>query len=872
MIWLPVIFLLALKVHKQKNFEEILELDTPEIEQAHKELLSIWDKDRYLEKRVIMQWIKKHSNLQSLLIDLEKSKISNLDLRDKIGWLFSVFDKPEETVAKRNENFIQNEMLEYKDLFDTVEEYPLTQNQKRSIITDEFFNLVIAGAGTGKTSTIVAKTAYILEKGLAKPNEVLLLSFARDSKQELFNRIKARLNHKVKVKTFHNLGLSIIANAEGTKPSVSVLSTDKAKLCAMIRIFIADNLKDKVFNKLLNNFFLFYLHEYKSMFHFWSKGEYIEYLKKNEVRSLRGDKVKSLEESAIANFLYTNGVNYEYEKEYEVLTSTIKHRQYRPDFYLPDYGIYIEHFALNDKREPPFFIDQANYLQNYEWKKQLHKENHTELIETFSYEKSEGTLLQNLKNNLENYGVTFNKIPEDRVFKEINEVGYVNSFVYLLSTFLNLYKSSNLTLDQLKKKAFKFKDQERAKAFVEVFSFIITSYNNYLISKNQVDFNDMIYYSQGYLKTNGNLANYRYVLVDEFQDISQSRHKLLSTIVDQNPDCKLFCVGDDWQSIYRFTGSDMSLMRDFENHFGYTKLMFLEKTFRFNDKICDFSSKFIMQNPNQIPKKLQAIESSEKQTVKIIISEDETETVEKILEEINAKSLKKQEIFIIGRYNYQKPDYLKLLRAKYSRLKIRFITAHKSKGTEADYVILIGMKSGVYGFPCQIDDDPLLNLVLSKEDNFPNSEERRLFYVAITRARKEAYLIADKSSVSQFIVEALTKDYNVKVFGKALGKTKCPDCETGFIEIVERKYGPFYSCTNYPYCEYRPPQCPECRNGFLEIDNSAKYNCVNDYCDFKAPSCPRCKEGYLYLVSGVFSNFIGCSNFPDCKYKEYKIA
>ncbi|TRO48262.1 hypothetical protein E2P47_03195, partial [Candidatus Bathyarchaeota archaeon] len=191
---MPVIFLLALKVYKQKNFEEILELDTPEIEQSHKELLSIWDKDRYLEKRVILQWIKKHSNLQPFLRDLEKSKISNLDLRDKVGWLFSVFDKPEEMIAERNEIFIQQEMLEYKDLFDTVEEYPLTQNQKRSIITDEFFNLVIAGAGTGKTSTIVGKTAYILEKGLAKPNEVLLLSFALDSKQELFNRIKARLN------------------------------------------------------------------------------------------------------------------------------------------------------------------------------------------------------------------------------------------------------------------------------------------------------------------------------------------------------------------------------------------------------------------------------------------------------------------------------------------------------------------------------------------------------------------------------------------------------------------------------------------------------------------------------------------------------
>ena len=189
-------------------------------------------------------------------------------------------------------------------------------------------------------------------------------------------------------------------------------------------------------------------------------------------------------------------------------------------------------------------------------------------------------------------------------------------------------------------------------------------------------------------------------------------------------------------------------------------------------------------------------------------------------------------------------DREEALKEKYRRLSIKFITAHKSKGTEADYVILIGMKSGVYGFPCQIDDDPLLDLVLCKEDGFPNSEERRLFYVAVTRARKEAYLISDKSSVSQFIVEALTKEYNVKVFGEALGKTRCPECETGFLEIVDGRYGPFHSCSNYPYCEYRPPKCPQCNNGFLEMDQFEKYYCVNDYCNFNAKSCPRCKSYY----------------------------
>ena len=161
----------------------------------------------------------------------------------------------------------------------------------------------------------------------------------------------------------------------------------------------------------------------------------------------------------------------------------------------------------------------------------------------------------------------------------------------------------------------------------------------------------------------------------------------------------------------------------------------------------------------------------------------------------------------------------------------------------------------------------MLDLVLSSAHNFPHSEERRLFYVAVTRAKKEAYLIASKCSVSQFIVEALTQDYSVQVTGEALGKTRCPECGTGYIEIVEGGYSPFYACSNYPYCRYRPLDCPKCENGFLIKTEPTNYSCVNDYCGFKAKMCPSCKEGYLYIHSGPYSNFIGCSNYPDCRYR-----
>jgi DNA helicase-4 len=178
------------------------------------------------------------------------------------------------------------------------------------------------------------------------------------------------------------------------------------------------------------------------------------------------------------------------------------------------------------------------------------------------------------------------------------------------------------------------------------------------------------------------------------------------------------------------------------------------------------------------------------------------------------------------------------------------------------------MKSGLYGFPCQIVDDPLLDLVLAKEDSFPNSEERRLFYVAVTRAKKEVYLLAARRSPSQFVSEVLNSDYDISVIGRDSGKVECPECRTGDIEPVHWGDSTFYSCSNYPYCRYRPPICPKCDNGFLQKENETEYTCINDYCGFKAKICSSCGEGYMKLVKGPYSDFMGCSNFPDCRHKE----
>jgi DNA helicase-4 len=280
------ILLLSYRYYKRRSLKQLRDKES-EIEQAYNELLTIWDRDRYLEHRTITQWLKDWSHLKPIISKNVNKRLVSSELKTKINRLFWVFQNTEKEVSQRNESFIQKEMVKFKDLFDSVEKYPLTESQIRSIVTDEYSNLVIAGAGTGKTSTIVGKTAYILEKGLAKPSDLLLLSFERDAKQEMFSRIKSRLTHKLEVKTFHSFGLGIIAEVEGTKPSVSTLSTDNLKLWEMVETFIFNNLKDEVFSKLLNEYFLYHYHQYKSMFNFKPKVNTLTTLRQTRFAHLR---------------------------------------------------------------------------------------------------------------------------------------------------------------------------------------------------------------------------------------------------------------------------------------------------------------------------------------------------------------------------------------------------------------------------------------------------------------------------------------------------------------------------------------------------------------------------------------------------------
>jgi DNA helicase-4 len=303
-------------------------------------------------------------------------------------------------------------------------------------------------------------------------------------------------------------------------------------------------------------------------------------------------------------------------------------------------------------------------------------------------------------------------------------------------------------------------------------------------------------------------------------------------------------------------------MLGFSGHFGTYETSSLKETFRFDDKLSDFSTKFILRNPNQMSKSLESLRKSVEPSISLV-EYDGLDKLRDVLRQIHEAEKDSCTVFIIGRYNFQlKPKRLYELQRDFPRLSIEYLTAHRSKGREADYVIVIGLRSGRLGFPCQIADDPILSLVMAKEDPHPNAEERRLFYVAVTRAKKHVYLLAGQSS-SSFILEIERDGYELSRGHRAEKIHNCPKCGSGKVVSVQREYGGSFSCSNYPYCDYEPRKCPQCKIGFLyEVEN--QMHCSNRDCAFTGARCPQC-DGYLVLRN-KYGQFYGCSNYPRCRF------
>lgn len=621
--------------------------------------------------------------------------ISHLELAELIKSPGAYFWIANKLRIVHNRSFTKKQSQRLSDFFKTVESYPLDKQQIEAVLADEDNCLVIAGAGSGKTSTIVAKIKYLITVLNVPVEEILTISFTNKSAADLKRRINVP---GLTPQTFHKLGLTVHTAVNQTRPNIY----DGRDNCGRLSSYLTAATENQAYLGQLAIFLKSCLKIPKSRQDFSSRIEYKRYVKE-----------------------FRDSISEDVDVE----------------------SLVIEKLDANQIAE---FLDLCrNFLSLF---------------------KADGL-----------------------------EIGHVKSL-------LNENK-----LDKLQ--------TLRINIFLELFKPIYEKYRLQLRADSMIDFNDMILQAINYIDAGLFRKKYSYIIIDEFQDLSIGRYRLLQAIRRQNPAVKFFCVGDDWQSIFRFAGSDINLFKSFNKYFGYSHKARIETTYRFSQPLIKMSSSFILRNPSQTFKALKTADKSKITSYSIIetkaASGDDTEAVLKALQSMRQLGLcNDSKVYIIGRYNFDfgritvrrgviEPDPAELTFRYYSQaggskpleLTIEFVTAHKSKGLEADFVLIINCNSGKYGFPSDRVNDPTINLLLSSTDKFEDSEERRLFYVAMTRAKRHVVFIAEADRKSRFIKE-LQKDH----LGK---KTACPKCGDGEVIKHKAKYGILWSCTNYAYgCTY----------------------------------------------------------------------
>ena len=840
---------------------------------VHDRVAQLGDPPRYMARSAFSELERDVQDVVEQLPPRWPDELSDTAEVQMLKGIRHVLKDPDHHRSVANKTYVANELVRSREFFDRIEARPLTDEQRKAVVVDEDRNLVVAAAGSGKTSVIVAKAGWLLQKGYRQPSELLLLAFAKDAQKEMEERVRRRLGDEaaagLTVRTFHSLGMSIIGAAEGKRPALAKVAEDDKALFDLLKGIIADLVADPKFSTVMLRWFEDHFAPYKSEHDFQTQGEYWAYVRANEIRSLQGEKVRSFEECEIANFLYLSGVPYEYERSYEHDTATSEKGQYQPDFYLPEAGIYIEHFGLNESGGTASFIDQEKYLQEMEWKRQLHAEHGTILIETFSHEKAAGKLTKNLATKLAEHGVALSPIAPADVFTVLEEQGRIAPFTRLVATFLQHYKGAQLSAEEVVRRAEKAPDRRRAEAFVAVFGAIFKRYQESLAHLGQIDFHDMINRATEHVESGRYRSRFGYILVDEFQDISPGRARLLKALLDQSATAQLFAVGDDWQAIYRFAGSDIAIMREFKERFGETERIDLATTFRCSDRIAAVATKFVLCNPAQIRKNVSSVRRADGTSVHVgLPGEEGPDTLREALNMIAGDAAKHDgtsTVLLLGRYRHTRPENMNQLARSHPDLRLSYMTVHRSKGLEADYVVILDLCTGKYGFPAEIADDPLLDLVLAASEGHPNAEERRLLYVAITRARRGVYLIADGGPPSPFITELVNDGYDVTAFGRLPEiDVACPKCVDGRLvrRNNEQDRNVFYGCSHYPYCEHTQPACPHCGTG-LPVKADGTLRCRD--CSQTVEECPSC-DGWLRTRAGKYGPFLGCSNYPDCDY------
>lgn len=897
---------------------------TPEHEQLvefYRKLKSILIDDRYLAVSDYKDIVIKYADIYYFFLGQKRANTLSFycrqnDLQEK--WVekflqyyvdFKDVNTVPKLIEKHNCEYITKHLISDKGYLDSILKKVdptiyLDDEQRKVVLSDEDYTLVIAGAGAGKTTTVAAKVRYLVKKKGIKPEQILVISFTNKAVGELRDKINKGLGIPCPVTTFHSAGYAILRKKETVEKTI----VDGGFMFNVINNYLKSNILEQP--ELVDKLILFFGNYFDAPYEGDDLNTFFNYISKADFSTLKGNMseyteeiinkrtgkkisiaheiLRSSQEVAIANFLYLNNIEYRYEKPYQYNIYRA-HKPYTPDFTITqgDKVAYLEHFGITeDGRNNRYSTEQLQkYKDAINDKVLLHRQHNTDLIYTFSAYNDGRPLLEHLKEQLIDHGFALNQRSSQEVFETIvgtEENKYILKLVKLVCTFIQNFKTNGYTVD----KFYEWEAQtnnERTRLFLDIVQQCYHEYAKRLKEKRAVDFEDMINESARILNQqliSGKTLDYKYIIVDEYQDISRQRFDLTKAL-SQICNAKIIAVGDDWQSIYAYAGSDITLFTKFRDVFGYGQELKITRTYRNAQEVIDIAGGFIQKNDTQLKKAL----VSPKHIEDPVIIESYTEEVDrsqtkgkggkyyligKTVEQIVAKILEnnpKSSILLLGRYGFDAYHLSRSADFQYDEktggvflknmpgVKLEFMTVHRAKGLGFDNVIIINARNELYGFPSQIHEDPVLKYVVKDDYSIEYAEERRLFYVALTRTKNRVYIVAPEQHPSTFVTELIADYKHVKVNGKISNEDdttpadfkRCPIC--GY--PLQLRYKPHYGlklwmCSNEPeICDF---MTNDLRGGELSIIK-----------------CDKCQDGYLIVKEGKGEPFLGCTNYKADK-------
>ena len=734
------------------------------------DLSSICSSDTFVDPVEVQGLLQRYSKTRKEAESTSKRFLVHLldrKLLEQCRTFIQVYDGLEETAHAHNQGIAWSLIPGIKASLGDIDGHQLDDQQLTAIAMDVNTRLIIAGAGTGKTTTIIGLVKHLLQSGKASPEEILVLSFTNATVADLSSRIQDATGVRDDVCTFHRLGMRILASCDGKVPLAF-----RGDLPTFVRDRILELVSDRSYLRDLDNYLNFDSRYQADENDFSDKSDYERYISENPLYTLDGRAVKSFGEADIANWLITHGIRFEYESPYPIDTRTSEYGQYHPDFHISGTDVYIEYFGIDrDGSVAPFMRSNhgddpsEEYRKGMDWKVAIHRGNGTRLISLYSYQRSEGTLLDDLESALKDANIPIRERDATVTLSKLMETDSIilDRVSHEFSTAITLVKGRGQGFDLTSLQGSNRRERkllQRARRLIEP---IYDAYQDNLRRNGEIDFEDMLNLAAERVSSGRYQHGLKYVIVDEYQDMSHSRYNLLRALRESGR-FKLFCVGDDWQSIYRFNGSDVGYILDFERYWGPSEILRIERTYRFSGQLLRISNAFMNSAPNQIHKELVGDPRSDS-AFRIITGK--RGICARRVSEIVADIPTDESILMLGRFRHDvvfldgggfqwRPNAdgrtISVISARDPTRRITFMTIHGSKGIQADHVFVLNNRKGSGGFPDTRGESVLIRSLLEGSSS-KMDDERRLFYVAITRARKAAYLVAPEGEESVFVKE-----------------------------------------------------------------------------------------------------------------------